>query len=491
MVIVVEKNKRMFTLSGRLHLPQHEKVVLDELMRTYSSCMRCSYQRLLEGKERNELKRSLSSLFHLNTRYIDDAILEAKSLIESLKEKERDPKDVVFGGKKILKQLSSKHCSNSNQILLKKKWREKRQGNLYSRGDKSKGGNLNLRVLQEKGQYFLRINISHRKWMTIPWTSHHKKLHLFEKVLKEGSKYSIRLKKKEGKYYLYLTIEEEIPLPTIHFTRGAIGIDMNAYPSHLAWTEIDGEGNFCTSGSIATPSLFDQSKNKREAICWEAAHQLVKTAKEKNKGIILEDLEFKRKKRGNSNKLRRIFSNFSYRKLKEKIIIAAYREGVSVREVHPAYTSKIGALKYAPQLNLSKHTAAALVIARRGLNFREKIPKNYSRKEKIISSQCQPNPCFSVNQKKEEAKDSQEIQNPLRSIWGVLWIAILTGSFTGKVNLSSPKVNFSTLKRELFQGHCAVHGCKSHGRDPPLGCGSSIKKSRIISKTIAKSCDYG
>jgi IS605 OrfB family transposase len=490
MVTVVEKNKRMITLSGRLHVPQHEKALLDELMRTYSSCMRYSYQRLLEGKERNELKRSLSSLFHLNTRYIDDAILEATSLIESLKEKKKDPKKVVFGGKKTLKQLSSKHVSRSNQSLLKEKWREKRQGNLYSRGDKAKGGNLNLRILQEKEQYFLRINIGPRKWVTIPWTSHHKKLHLFEKVLKEGAKYNIRLKKKEEKYNLHLTIEEEIHLPTIHFTCGAIGIDMNAYPSHLAWAEIDEEGNFCTSGNLATPSLFDQNKNKREVISWQAAHQIIKIAKEKNKGIILENLEFERTKRTHCKKLRRIFSNFSYRKLKEKIIIAAYREGITIREVHPAYTSKIGALKYAPQLNLSRHTAAALVIARRGLNFRERIPKNYLKKQ-IISSQCGPTPCFSVNQKKEEAKDSQEIQNPLRSMWGVLWIAILTGSFTGKVNLSSPKVNFSTLKKELFQGHCAVHGCKSHGRDPPLGCGSKIKKSRIVSKTKAKSYDYG
>jgi IS605 OrfB family transposase len=480
MAIVVEKNKRMLTLSGKLHVPQHEKALLDELMRAYSSCMRYSYQRLLEGKERNELKRSLSSLFHLNTRYIDDAILEAKSLIESLKEKEKDPKNVVFGGKKNLKRLSSKHLSRSNKIQLKEKWKEKRQGNLYSRGDKAKGGNLNLRILQEEGQYFLRINIEPRKWIIIPWTSHHKKLHLFERVLKEGAKYSIRLKKKEGKYYLHLTIEEEISMPSIHFTRGAIGIDINAYPSHLAWAEIDEEGNFCTSGSLATPSLFDQRKNKRDAISWQAAHQIVEIAKEKNKGIILENLGFERRKKAKCSKLRRIFSNFSYRKLKEKIIIAAIREGVSVQEVHPAYTTKIGALKYAPQLNLSRHTAAALVIARRGLNFKEKIPKNY--KKQVISSQCGPNPCFSVNQRKEEAKDSQENHNPLRSIWSVLWIAILTGSFTGKVNLSSPKVNFSTLKRKLFQGHCAVHGCKSHGRDPPLGCGSSIKSQELSAK---------
>jgi predicted transposase len=100
MVIVVEKNKKMFTLSGKLHVPQHEKALLNELMRTYSSCMRYSYQRLLEGKKRNELKRSLSSLFSLNTRYIDDAILEAKSLIESLKEKEKEPSIVLVSKRK-------------------------------------------------------------------------------------------------------------------------------------------------------------------------------------------------------------------------------------------------------------------------------------------------------------------------------------------------------------------------------------------------------
>jgi hypothetical protein len=50
---------------------------------------------------------------------------------------------------------------------------------------------------------------------------------------------------------------------------------------------------------------------------------------------------------------------------------------VVVLEVNPQDTSTIGALKYAPQLHLSKDVAAAYVIGRRALGFEEKLPKGY------------------------------------------------------------------------------------------------------------------
>lgn len=85
--------------------------------------------------------------------------------------------------------------------------------------------------------------------------------------------------------------------------------------------------------------------------------------------------------------MNRVFSNFSYKKLKEKIIIIAHREGIEVKEVDPSYTSMIGALKYSPQFSLSRHVAAAIMIARRGFNFKEKVPKNYL--EYFLSLQCE------------------------------------------------------------------------------------------------------
>jgi transposase len=66
-----------------------------------------------------------------------------------------------------------------------------------------------------------------------------------------------------------------------------------------------------------------------------------------------------------------------YKGLLQKIEIVAKRNGVQVIKVNPAYTSIIGKLKYAPLYNVDKDTAGAYVIARRGLGFKERLPKNY------------------------------------------------------------------------------------------------------------------
>ena len=52
---------------------------------------------------------------------------------------------------------------------------------------------------------------------------------------------------------------------------------------------------------------------------------------------------------------------------------AAFRAGVEVIEVDAAYTSVIGATKYAQVLGVSNHIAAAFIIGRRGMNMTEKL----------------------------------------------------------------------------------------------------------------------
>jgi len=58
---------------------------------------------------------------------------------------------------------------------------------------------------------------------------------------------------------------------------------------------------------------------------------------------------------------------------------------VEVVEVNPAYTSVIGMLKYAPQLNIDKDVAGAYVIGRRALGFKEDMPENY---EKLLKDKA-------------------------------------------------------------------------------------------------------
>ena len=256
--------KAKVTIQARLKVSGKEREMLDDLMRRWSSCMRYAYKRLLEGKTRNELKKQLQKVFNLNSRYVDDAILEAQRIITLSEELGFNPKKVVFGGRTLFEKLSKKHLSEKQRNRLKREWRERRQGNLYSRGDKSKNGNLNLRVIMQEGKPYLRINVGNRKWIILELITSHKKWGLFESYLIQGVSYSVRLRKRNSRYYCYITFEEELPSIEIGFEEGAIGIDLNAFPSHIAWAEVGKDGNLRSCGEVHTPHLFDGKKTKRD-----------------------------------------------------------------------------------------------------------------------------------------------------------------------------------------------------------------------------------
>ena len=70
-----------------------------------------------------------------------------------------------------------------------------------------------------------------------------------------------------------------------------------------------------------------------------------------------------------------MLSGFSYGKVKAYFLSRAYREGVKVHQVNPAYSSVIGRVKFMERYGLSVHQAAALVLARRLLGCSERIPR--------------------------------------------------------------------------------------------------------------------
>ncbi len=67
-------------------------------------------------------------------------------------------------------------------------------------------------------------------------------------------------------------------------------------------------------------------------------------------------------------------SQFAYQKMIQAIKSRAEKMGVAVYVVNPAYTSQIGKMKYMKRLGVSIHMAAAYVIARRAIGFKEKLP---------------------------------------------------------------------------------------------------------------------
>jgi IS605 OrfB family transposase len=123
------------------------------------------------------------------------------------------------------------------------------------------------------------------------------------------------------------------------------------------------------------------SQNSKDHQEWILAHQIVDLAVQKGKAIAVENLKkLKKGERGDGKaKLRKRLHHWNAKKLLQKIKRVAMLKGVEVVEVHPAYTSIIGMLKYAPQLSIDKDIAGAYVIGRKALGFKEDTPENYER----------------------------------------------------------------------------------------------------------------
>jgi len=312
---------------------------IKELMLHWGSCRRSAYQAIhKQGFTGNDIKiyckKNYMSL--LNQRYVADAVSEASSI---------NQEHVLFGGKK----LWGKFIQGS---ISKKKWIHARNNTLYSRGDRTKSGNPNIRVIGNQ----LWINDPKNGWIK-------GKLWLNKSI--NPSCYESRIQLKNDKFHVTISWEEIEPQKITDISKGVIGIDTN--PNGLALSEINSSGNLQSHVFLKNDRIQFALRGKRDYDIKMIAIRVVDIATQAMKPIVLEQLDFKNKRRG--KKFNRMAHNFIYRRLIEAIKSRAIKEGVEVIEVPAAYTSIVGKLKYQDMYSLSVHNAAAMVIGRLGFLY--------------------------------------------------------------------------------------------------------------------------
>ena len=408
---------------------------LDDLMLVFCTAIRYSFNRLLDEWKVSELGKIVASKYKLNIRQAKDAVESARQTIQSqhelvktnyddysvkvkaieklLSDKKkklsvRKRKSLTFKLEKRIRKMQyfekfiTTHTIppvifGTKEMFLRRckglisnaEWKSCRNNRVYSRGDKSKNGNPNLRVIIKDEISYLEIStlektITNRAIkMQIPIYLPQKRSkktgkinginykQLFLDHLATGKAYQVEILKRNGNYYCHISFDS--PDADVVYTghNGMIGIDTN--PNGFALTMIDNKGNYKWHCYLKRHELTYVKTNRRSNLCGELAKQVTIIAKKHNCGIAVENLKFKNDK-DVTQKFARIKNQFVFSKILTMLQATCSREGIEFNKVHPAYTSKIGLYKYCHQYGMAVHNGAAMVIARRSYKIEETVP---------------------------------------------------------------------------------------------------------------------
>lgn len=425
---------------------EEQKEIINNIMLVFCTAIRFSFKRLLENNIKvTELEKIVANKYNLNIRQAKDAVESARQTIQSQKELVKmnyeEYSNKVKAIEKLLnnktKKLSQKKINALNSKLEKrqrkleyfqsfidnntipsvifgtkemflrrckglitnKDWNNCRNNRFYSRGDKTKNGNPNLRVVISNNMSFLEISTL-EKTTTNRAIKIQVPIYLPQKLSKKtgqvnginyrdmflnhlikGEAYQVEILKRNNKYYCHITFE--VPKQDIVYTghNGMIGIDTN--PDGFALTMINNKGNYKWHTYLKQHELLYARTNRRENLCGELVRQVILIAKTYGCGIAIEDLKFKNDKDVHS-KFARIKHQFIYSKLLTMLESACIREGIEIKKVKPQFTSKIGLYKYCHQYGMVVHNGAGMVIARRSYKFKEKVSKIL--KDKLVEN---------------------------------------------------------------------------------------------------------
>jgi IS605 OrfB family transposase len=311
---------------------------------------------------------------------------------------------LCFGSRKLFRaQFDLAANQYKSHEEWKSAWQEAREDSFFLLGskDESSGNQSCTAIVAEDHTLTLRIRLpdclsqTHGKYLTLSGLyfkyghahvikalqscEERKRLHALKdpSASSFGLPISYRFKLDEKGWRVFVSVPVAKSPPATSSRQGVIGVDINA--NHLAISEIDRFGNPIAKKSIAL-NTYGKNQNQAKAIIGNACADIIDFAKKIGKTLIIENLDFQKKKaelkETSSPTCARMLSSLAYNQIKNHLKGRAWREGVEVVEVNPAFTSVIGRVKFSRRYGLSIHQAAALVIGRRLLKASERVPRH-------------------------------------------------------------------------------------------------------------------
>ncbi len=344
-------------------------------------------------------KPLLSLLAHQKKRRLHKLQQRLEQLV---KDQEQDKISLCFGSKKLFHAQFDLEAYKIHEEWLES-WRHARTSEIFFLGsrDETSGNQTCTASLEEDNRLTLRIRLPNAlqdkfgKHLTISHLffsyGHQEILTSLEdcrqrqllagakdpNYINHGQALTFRFKHDKKGWRLFVSTSLPTPQWKTHKDKGVIGVDINT--DHLAVVETDRFGNPIAKKTIPL-NLYGKTKEQSLALIGDACAQVVGQAEQALKPLILEDLDFQKKKQSLretcSPSQSRKLSSFSYQAILTHLKSRAFSKQIEVKQVNPAFTSVIGRVKFAVRYGLSIHHAAALCIGRRSLNLSEKVPRH-------------------------------------------------------------------------------------------------------------------
>jgi len=332
------------TIPGYIcEISEEEREELENLLFKFGKARRRAYSLRRKGYTKSEIVKILHEEICLNSRYISDAYHSVKDL----------PPHVTFGG------IKNQRLREKGKIS-KEEYHRRRNSIVISRGDKSKSGNLNMRLTERME---LRINTGNRKWIYPKVYIPKKYLKKYGHLLDGSVPYTVIIKRRNDEGYdVRITVEVQTEVKE---GKRVLALDINA--GHIDFAVLEKEEPKVVSvGRIEVHETQFVRRGKREYRIHQAVDKIGNIAKHYNADIFVGKLNTGSFKSDN-RKANREVKNMPQHKFR-KTLKKLERRGIKVEEKSEENTSNVGE-KISHLVGLDVHKCSAIAFALKCISY--------------------------------------------------------------------------------------------------------------------------
>ncbi|MCW7075398.1 MAG: IS200/IS605 family accessory protein TnpB-related protein [Candidatus Methanospirare jalkutatii] len=333
------------TIPGYIcEISEEDREELEKLLFKFGKACRRAYSLKRNGYTKSEIEKILQDEICLNARYIKDAYHSVKDL----------PPHVTFGG------LKNQRLREKGKIS-KEEYHRRRNSIVISRGEKSKNGNLNMRLDLERME--LRINTGEdRKWIYPKVYIPKKYLEKYGHLLDGSTPYTVLIKRRNDGYDVRITVEVQTEVKE---GKRVLALDVNAGHIDFAVVEKE-EPKVIATGRVEVHETQFVRKGKRAYRIHQAVDKIGNIAKHYDADVVVGKLNTG-SFHSNNRKANREVKNMPQYKFRQTLK-KLERKGIKVEEKSEKNTSKVGE-KISALVGLDVHKCSAIAFAVKSINY--------------------------------------------------------------------------------------------------------------------------